>query len=137
MANVNYDYLENVKEDVRDYIDNEIDFTDYESMDDLEQDLNDKLFIEDSVTGNASGSYTFNCYKAEQYVKDNLDLAVEMARDFDCKDQFMDWLFNENYESIDVSIRCYLLTQAISEVLPEYTEEFIEAHTDLVEFEKE
>ena len=56
---------------------------------------------------------------------------------FDCKDQFIDWLFNENYESIDVSIRCYLLTQAISEVLPEYTEEFIEAHTDLVEFEKE
>ena len=137
MANVNYDYLENVKEDVRDYIDNEIDFTDYESMDDLEQDLNDKLFIDDSVTGTASGSYTFNCYKAEQYVKDNLDLAVEMARDFDCKDQFMDWLFNENYESIDVSIRCYLLTQAISEVLPEYTEEFIDAHTDLVEFEKE
>lgn len=137
MANVNYDYLENVKEDVRDYIDNEIDFTDYESMDDLEQDLNDKLFIEDSVTGNASGSYTSNCYKAEQYVKDNLDLAVEMAREFDCKDQFMDWLFNENYESIDVSIRCYLLTQAISEVLPEYTEEFIESHADLVEFEEE
>ena len=137
MANVNYDYLENVKEDVRDYINHEIDFTDYESMDDLEQDLNDKLFIEDSVTGNTSGSYTFNCYKAEQYVKDNLDLAVEMARDFDCKDQFMDWLFNENYESIDVSIRCYLLTQAISEVLSEYTEEFIETHADLVEFEEE
>lgn len=137
MANVNYDYLENVKEDVRDYIDNEIDFTDYESMDDLEQDLNDKLFIEDSVTGNASGSYTFNRYKAEQYVKDNLDLAVEMAKKFDCKDQFMDWLFNENYESIDVSIRCYLLSQAISEVLPEYTEEFIESHADLVEFEEE
>lgn len=132
-----YDYLENVKEDVRDYIDNEIDFTDYESMDDLEQDLNDKLFIEDSITGNASGSYTSNCYKPEQYVKDNLDLAVEMAREFDCKDQFMDWLFNENYKSIDVSIRCYLLTQAISEVLPEYTEEFIEAHADLVEFEEE
>ena len=49
VANVNYDYLENVKEDVRDYIDNEIDFTDYESMDDLEQDLNDKLFIEDKL----------------------------------------------------------------------------------------
>lgn len=132
-----YDYLENVKEDVRDYIDNEIDFTNYESMDDLEQDLNDKLFIEDSVTGNASGSYTFNTYKAEEYVKDNLDLAVEMAREFACKDQFMEWLFNENYESIDVSIRCYLLTQAISEVLPEYTEEFIESHAVLVEFEEE
>ena len=62
---------------------------------------------------------------------------VEMAKEFDCKDQFMDWLFNENYESIDVSIRCYLLTQAISEVLPEYTEEFIESHADLVEFEEE
>ena len=53
-----YNYLEAVKDDVREYIEDEIDFTDYGTIEDLEQFLNDELFINDSVTGNASGSYT-------------------------------------------------------------------------------
>lgn len=59
-----YNYLEAVKEDVKNYIDNEINFTDFDSLEELKEKLNDELWIEDSVTGNASGSYYCNAYKA-------------------------------------------------------------------------
>lgn len=55
-----YNYFAAVKEDVLNYInENEIVVTS-ENRDEVEQELNDTLFTCDSVTGNASGSYTFN-----------------------------------------------------------------------------
>jgi hypothetical protein len=48
-----YNYLEAVKEDVKNYIDSEINFTDFDSLEELEEKLNDELWTEDSVTGNA------------------------------------------------------------------------------------
>lgn len=55
-----YDYKENIKNDIKSYIvDNDIDV----NSDDFDQnELYDNLFCEDSVTGNASGSYTFNTW---------------------------------------------------------------------------
>lgn len=38
---------------------------------------------------------------------------------------------NDNFESIDVSIRCYLLGSAISEVLDDLEEDFDEAHKEM------
>ena len=61
-----YNYAEAVKEDVLTYIQNEIDFSDFETIEELEEKLNDDLLTEDSVTGNASGSYTFSTYQAEE-----------------------------------------------------------------------
>lgn len=58
-----YNYLEEMKSDVMEYINNEINLADYEDRDELEQFLNDELFAVDSVTGNASGSYTCSIYK--------------------------------------------------------------------------
>lgn len=55
-----YNYLEAMKQDVKEYIEENINATDYEIKEDLEEYLNDTLWTEDSVTGNASGSYTFN-----------------------------------------------------------------------------
>ena len=66
-----YNYLEAVKEDVKNYIDNEINFTDFDSLEELKEKLNDELWIEDSVTGNASGSYYCNAYKAEESIAHN------------------------------------------------------------------
>ena len=53
-----YDYLEAVTNDVKEYINSEIEMSDYSDRDELEEYLNEHLFYEDSVTGNASGSYT-------------------------------------------------------------------------------
>ena len=72
-----YDYREAVKEDVLEYIRNEINLEDFDTLEELEEHLNETLWTEDSVTGNASGSYTFSTYEAEENVCHNLDLLGE------------------------------------------------------------
>lgn len=54
-----YNYMEAVKEDVKNYIDSEINFEDFDSLEELEEKLNDELWTEDSVTGNATISVVF------------------------------------------------------------------------------
>lgn len=112
-----YNYLEAMKQDIKEYIEENINVTDYETKEDLEEYLNDTLWTEDSVTGNASGSYTFNRATAKKYVDENKDLVNDMMEEFDCKDKVANWWIENNYEAIDVSIRCYFLGQAISEIL--------------------
>ena len=112
-----YNYLEAMKQDVKEYIEENINVTDYETKEDLEEYLNDTLWTEDSVTGNASGSYTFNRATAKKYVDENKDFVNDMIEEFGCKDKVANWWIEDNYEAIDVSIRCYFLGQAISEVL--------------------
>ena len=93
--------------------------SDYSDRDELEEYLNERLFCEDSVTGNASGSYTFNAWQAEENICHNLDLLGEALAEFggDASDLL------ESAESCDVTIRCYLLNQAISAALDELWEE--------------
>ena len=109
-----YDYYEAVKKDVKDYIDNEITLSNYDNKNELFECLEDNLWVEDSVTGNASGSYTFSRYDAEENLCHNWDILEEIAEDGgeDSLDFF-------NPEALDVAIRCYLLDDAISEVLDE------------------
>lgn len=68
-----YYYLSAIKEDVKNYIDDEITISDFSDRDELENYLNDELWTCDSVTGNASGSYTMNRLTARDYVIDNID----------------------------------------------------------------
>lgn len=72
-----YNYLEAVKEDVREYINNEIELLDFSSLEELEEKLNNDLWINDGVTGNASGSYYCNSWKAEEALSHNWDLLAE------------------------------------------------------------
>ena len=113
-----YNYLEELKSDVRNYI-KEVasDYMDCEDMDELRDSLYDNLWNEDSVTGNGSGSYTFNREEAKKYVSDNLDLMVEAYKDLDSIESLVDDLEALDFETIDVTIRCYLLSQALDEVL--------------------
>ena len=121
-----YNYREAVKDDVLEYIKNEIDFTDYETLEELEGKLNDDLFTADSVTGNASGSYTFSTYQAEENIAHNWDLLAEAMEEFGSDEN----PFDKGAEWADVTIRCYLLGQAISEALEEIEDEFNEAHKE-------
>lgn len=110
-----YDYLENVKEDVRSYIEeNEIVVTS-SNREEVEQELNDTLFVNDNVTGNASGSYTFSAWQAEENLCHNFELLTEALAEFGCDLSNLE----KGAEACDVTIRCYLLGQAISEVLDE------------------
>ena len=123
-----YDYLENVTADVRDYVKQEIDLSEWAGdRDGLEEKLNDDLWTCDSVTGNASGSYYFNAWKAEEALAHNWNLLAEALREFgqDGTD-----VLEQGAEAMDVTIRCYLLRQAIAEVLDELEEELAEDDED-------
>ena len=78
-----YDYREAVKDDVLEYINNEINFEDFDTLEELEEHLNEVLFTEDSVTGNTSGSYTFSTYEAEENICHNLDLLGEALEEIE------------------------------------------------------
>lgn len=122
-----YNYLEAVTEDVKEYIRNNIDFADYDDMDELEEQLNDELWAEDSVTGNASGSYTFNSAKAEEYLAGNWDELADALEEFGETDVDA---FRKGAEWCDVTLRCYYLGQAISAALEDFEDEFEEAHQE-------
>lgn len=110
-----YDYREAIRNDIREYINDEITLTDYADRDELEEYLQDELWTVDGVTGNASGSYTFNAWKAEEYLCHNLDLLREALDEFGGDALKM----LESPEAADVTIRCYLLAECIAEVLDE------------------
>lgn len=122
-----YNYYEAVKEDIEEYIKNEIDFSDYDSMEELEEHLNNVLWTCDSVTGNGSGSYTFSTWEAEENICHNLDLLEEALNEFGSESGY---LLDKGAEAADVTIRCYLLGSTISEVLKELEEEFNAAHEE-------
>ena len=130
-----YDYNKEVSADVLQYIiDNydinedentiEIDGTVYNiaedadndnnSRDDLIEKLNEDMWIADSVTGNASGSYTFNTWKARCNLWNNEELIEEVTKEFEITPENA-----SSSEFMDVSIRCYLLYGAITEVIEE------------------
>lgn len=109
-----YNYYENVKDDIRNelgYYDIEVD---EDNIDEVYEEMYDNLWTSDNVTGNASGSYTFNTWQAEENIAHNLDLLQEALEesggDFDLR---------RGAEYFDVTIRCYLLGQALREVLEE------------------
>jgi len=114
-----YNYFEAVKNDVLNYInENEIKVT-TSNKDELAEQLHDDLWANDSVTGNGSGSYFFNTWKAEEALCHNLDLLGEACEEFGSTAD----LLKDGAEACDVTIRCYLLPQAISEALDELEED--------------
>ena len=86
-----YDYREAVKNDVIDYIKNEAEL----DRDDL-----------------------ISTYEAEENLLHNWDLLVECANEFGCEPVISDG-YENGPEFWDVSIRCYLLGEAISAALDE------------------
>lgn len=124
----NYNYLEAVTSDVLDYIKEEINLDEWKgNRDGLEEKLNDELWTVDSVTGNASGSYTFNTWEAEENLAHNWDLLAEALDEFG---QDRTDVLRQGAETMDVTIRCYLLGQAIAEALDELEEELLEDDED-------
>lgn len=102
-----YDYIRAMKEDVKNYLEE----NNLELNEDTYNDIYDEMFISDEITGNASGSYTFSTYQAEENICHNLDLLKEACEEFCCKPKL------DNAEWCDVTIRCYLLGQILSEMM--------------------
>lgn len=124
-----YNYMDSLKNDIKEYLEENFDSSELmeileDDRDAFEENLYDTLWICDSVTGNASGSYTFSRQKAKENVVDNMELLAEMADCFGLETKEIGKKFlEENWEYFDVSIRCYLLSNAISEVLDDMKNE--------------
>lgn len=125
-----YDYQTAVKEDVKNYIRENYSADEIRenletgaARSDFEEKLNNDLWAEDSVTGNASGSYTFNTFEAEENLCHNLDLLEEACDEFG---QDLGEAVKRGAEACDVAIRCYLLCGAISDALDEIESEIEE-----------
>jgi hypothetical protein len=110
-----YDYKEQVLDDVRTYF--EENKSSYEGLDkdQLQEQLNDDCFISDSVTGNASGSYFCNAAQADECLCGNRDLLCDALDAFggDYKQAL------QSSEYCDVTIRCYLVGECVSEFVDE------------------
>lgn len=101
------DNLETIKE--------EIDITDHDAFFNY---CFDDMFNDDSITGNASGSYFFSTFKSKNWVINNFDLLIEAVNEFDVSnDELADHLRNEEWEWCDVTIRCYLLSGCLWDII--------------------
>lgn len=118
-------YLEQMEEDVINAIKWNYEKNDWiDNREGLEEKLNDDLWIDDSVTGNASGSYFFNSFKSrEMVISDGLDYFKSACEEFCIPSaEIGEKFINEEWEYIDVTIRCYLLSQVIAKVLDDMEE---------------
>ena len=125
----NRTYFEQVKADVEQYMEEHeqyFDMSDYRDADDFRNDIYEKMWIADSVTGNGSGSYTFNSYEAKEHVLNDMDTVREALNEF-CVDaqEIGERFLNEDWEYLDVTARCYVLGLAVGEYIEE-NEEAIE-----------
>ena len=115
-----YNYLEQVTTDAKEAILENMEYWSFDDREELEEVAHDELWADDSVTGNGSSSYFCNTWKAEEALCHNFDLLAEACEEFG---QDISWVFKRGAEFCDVTIRCYLLGQAIAAALDELEEE--------------
>ena len=125
-----YDYDQAVYDDVWSWVKEKLDNDELPHLtkDELKEWLEEKLYTNDEVTGNGSGSYTFNSYTAEKYVCHNIEYIFDRVR------EEIGYTVDENSvlhaEELDVTMRCALLNEAIDKVVEnEIPEEFWEMPT--------
>lgn len=116
-----YNYEESVKDAFKNYVLERVKDNGWTSKDVAERydELYDDAFVSDSVTGNASGSYTFNTWTAEECLCHNWDLMEEMVDELGLPRK--DRLFSA--EAWDVCIRCYVLGRVAGDVVAEVVKE--------------
>ena len=125
----NYNYYNAMYADVCDYINETINLEDYVNeygqfdRDRLEEKLNDDCWIADSVTGNASGSYYCNAYKAREAIHGNEELLIDALECFgDDAESYKRALIDPEYA--DCTIRCYCLAEIVARVCDALEEVF-------------
>ena len=118
-----YDYRKNIKSDILGYIRENYTAEEIRAeladRDEWEQRLFDDLWVTDSVTGNASGSYYCNSYRAAEAITHNWDLLNDALMEFGCTDCNP---IEKGEEWCDVTIRCYLLGECLCAALDELEE---------------
>lgn len=129
-------YINDLLDDIRDWIDSNIDYTEYDSIEDLRDYLNDELWSIDSITGNgpSMGYYANKKYAKEMFVENGIDEFDKIRKEFDIpKAEVLQHLLNSDWDWFDASIRCYLLGECIDNVLEDIREDFNLAQENIAE----
>lgn len=114
-----YNYLEHVTNDAKKYIINhQIDVSELTSYQ-----IVDKLWCIDDVTGNGKhGQYLTDQQIAKEYVESNTDLLKQAVSVDACDPGNLEkWKRDGDYISIDVTLRCYVLIEAVDQALVDLT----------------
>lgn len=116
---MNYnDYYQQVKNDAIAAIDEQFDCGYWDS--DTEWDVvYDNIFVDDAVTGNGSGSYFFNAAKAREAVADAIwdeKILNALSEIGISGDRIVQYLRDNDAESLDVCIRCAMLGEVYGEI---------------------
>lgn len=116
---MNYnDYYQQVKNDAIAAIDEQFDYGYWDG--DTQWDVvYDNLFVDDAVTGNGSGSYFFNAAKAREAVADAIwdDKILDALSEIGISgDRIAQYLRDNDAESLDVCIRCAMLSEVYGEI---------------------
>lgn len=117
------DYRQEVKEDIKQWLDDNgwtLDYilNEFETWGDLFNELLEKFYQEDSITGNASGSYTFNTNQALENIINDRETVAE-ALDFYSDNTSAQDLLESDAEKVDVITRCYVLEDELENALVE------------------
>lgn len=118
------EYIEETKENAKEYIKENWEYL----KDKTGEEVQDDLFLADGVTGNGSGSFTFNTYKAQQNISELIfdeDFTNALEWNFG---QDLGELIKRGAEVVDVTARCLSLYEInIKEIIEEIKEEQEEA----------
>lgn len=107
------DYYEQVLSDAKDAVDENINY--YDDFDEFY----DELWFDDSVTGNGSGSYFVNAAKAREAVADAIwdEKILNALSELGISgDRIVQYLRDNDTESLDVCIRCAMLGEVYGEI---------------------
>ena len=116
-------YVNQVRNDAIEYIDDQVN-SGYWTKDTSIDDIYDELFVADGVTGNGSGSYTFNSYRASENVADAIwDDDIVCAFD-EIGVNVSEFIENHDPEGLDVSIRCAILSHIMGDLEEHFDELF-------------
>ena len=117
-----YNYFESVKEDAKTYLLEECNsgYLMTADTDEIIEEYFEDLVVSDSVTGDASGSYTCNSYMAMENLIGNSEVIEETLYGLGLDDLKV---VDASAERLDVLIRIYLLPQAMEEAIEEIKEE--------------
>ena len=112
-----YNYHIAVKDDIREYIKEN-----YGSVTEkMRAEIFDTILGEDSVTGNASGSYTMHRAIAKEYVIENIDLLRKAVDKYGFnKKDIGERFLSEQWEYLDVLIRLYLVGEYFDDIFSEF-----------------
>lgn len=114
------EYIEETKENAKEYIKENWRYLE----DKTTEEIQDDLFLADGVTGNGSGSFTFNTYKAQQNITELMfdeDFTNALKWNFG---QDLGELIKRGAEVVDVTARCLSLYEFdINEIIEEIKEE--------------